>query len=104
IVALDEQARPSFSMIQQRSGLKTGTERRARDKSVPIVYYAFDLLYADGYDLTRVDLEKRKQLLKSLLDTSELVRCSDHVAGQGEDLYLAAREQRLEGNVAKKRN
>ena len=104
IVALDEQGRPSFSMMQQRSGLKTGTERRARDKSVPIVYYAFDLLYADGYDVVRVDLEKRKGALKALLNTSELVRYSDHVVGQGEELYRAAREQKLEGIVAKKRN
>jgi len=104
IVALDEQGRPSFSMMQQRSGLKTGTERRARDKSVPIVYYAFDLLYADGYDVMRGDLENRKDALKALLNTSELVRYSDHVLGQGEELYRAAREQKLEGIVAKKRN
>src|SRR4051812_10168470 len=104
IVALDQQGRPSFSLMQQRSGLKTGTEGRARDKAVPIVYYAFDLLYADGFDLMRVDLEKRKGLLKSLLNTSELVRYSDHVVAQGEQLYRAAREQKLEGIVAKKRN
>ena len=104
IVALDEQGRPSFSMMQQRSGLTTGTQRRARDKSVPIVYYAFDLLYADGYDVMRVDLEKRKESLKALLNTSELVRYSDHVVSQGEELYRAAREQKLEGIVAKKRN
>jgi bifunctional non-homologous end joining protein LigD len=104
VVALDEQGRPSFSMMQQRSGLKTGTKRRARDKSVPIVYYAFDLLYADGFDLMRVDLEKRKELLKALLQTSELVRYSDHVVEQGEELYRATREQKLEGIVAKKRD
>src|SRR5204862_1770306 len=38
------------------------------------------------------------------LDTSELVRYSDHFVGQGEELYRAAREQKLEGIVAKKRN
>ena len=89
IVALDEHGRPSFSLMQQRSGLTIGPKRRGRDKSVPIVYYAFDILYADGYDLMRVDLEKRKELLKALLDTSELVRYSDHVAGQGEELCLS---------------
>src|SRR3954468_9306711 len=104
IVALDEKGRPSFSLMQQRSGLTLGPKRRGRDKSVPIVYYAFDLLYADGYDLMRVDLEKRKDLLKSMLETSELVRYSDHVVGQGAELYEAAREQKLEGIVAKKRN
>ncbi len=104
IVALDEKGRPSFSLMQQRSGLTIGPKRRGRDKSVPIVYYAFDLLYADGYDLTRVDLEKRKEILKTLLQPSELVRYSDHFIGEGEELYRAAREQKLEGIVAKKRN
>ena len=104
IAALDENGRPSFSLMQQRSGLTIGPKRRGRDKSVPIVYYAFDLIYADGYDLTRVDLERRKYLLKSLLETSEVIRYSDHIAGQGEELYGAARQQKLEGIVAKKRN
>jgi bifunctional non-homologous end joining protein LigD len=61
-------------------------------------------LHADGYDLMRVDLEKRKELLKALLLPNELVRYSDHFVGQGEELYRAAREQKLEGIVAKKRN
>jgi bifunctional non-homologous end joining protein LigD len=104
IVALDEQGRPSFSLMQQRSGLTIGPKRRAKDKSVPIVYYAFDLIYADGYDLTRVDLEKRKEALVSLVRTSELIRYSEHFLGKGEELYRAAREQKLEGIVAKKRN
>src|SRR3954469_12427664 len=38
IVALDEHGRPSFSLMQQRSGLTIGPKRRAKDKSVPIVY------------------------------------------------------------------
>jgi bifunctional non-homologous end joining protein LigD len=104
IVALDEHGRPSFSLMQQRSGLTIGPKRRAKDRSVPIVYYAFDLIYADGYDLTRVDLEKRKQALVSLLRTSELIRYSEHFLGKGEELYRAASEQKLEGIVAKKRN
>jgi bifunctional non-homologous end joining protein LigD len=104
IVALDEHGRPSFSLMQQRSGLTIGPKRRGRDRSVPIVYYAFDVLYADGYDLMRVDLEKRKEILASLLRPTELIRYSEHFIGQGEQLYRAAQEQNLEGIVAKKRN
>jgi bifunctional non-homologous end joining protein LigD len=104
IVALDEHGRPSFSLMQQSSGLTIGPKRRGRHRSVPIVYYAFDLLYADGYDLMRVDLEKRKEILASLLRPTELIRYSEHFIGQGEQLYRAAQEQNLEGIVAKKRN
>jgi bifunctional non-homologous end joining protein LigD len=91
IVALDEQGRSSFSLMQQRG------ERR-----VPIRYYVFDLLYLDGYSLFRVDLEERKRLLSSLLAESDAVRYSDHF-DDGIALYRAASEQGLEGVVAKRR-
>ena len=57
-------AAPSFSLMQQRTGVGEGGRRirRTRD-DIPIAYYVFDLLYLDGYDLTQVDLEQRKQLL-----------------------------------------
>jgi bifunctional non-homologous end joining protein LigD len=81
-----------------------GTRRTAPDHSIPIVYYAFDLLYADGYNLMRVDLEKRKEALAAVLKTDALVRYSDHFVGEGKNLYHAARERGLEGIVAKRRN
>ncbi len=91
IVALDEQGRSSFSLMQQRG-----------ERPVPIRYYVFDLLYLDGYSLFRVDLEKRKQLLSGLLAESEAIRYSDHF-DDGVALYRAAAEQGLEGVVAKRR-
>ena len=61
IVALDPEGRPSFSLMQQRTGIShNGRRVKARGTEVPILYYAFDLLYLDGYDLMRVDLELRK--------------------------------------------
>ena len=52
IVALDEQGRPSFSLMQQRTGVGEGGRRirRTRD-DIPVMYYVFDLLYLDGYNL-----------------------------------------------------
>jgi bifunctional non-homologous end joining protein LigD len=64
IVALDEEGRPSFSLMQQRTGFQPGKRRLARREGVPVIYDAFDLLYLDGLDLRRVTLEQRKQLLK----------------------------------------
>ena len=105
IVALDEAGRPSFSLMQQRTGI-SGNGRRIKgaDRSVPIAYYVFDLLYLDGYDLTRADLERRKEVLAGILAGSSLVRYSDHHLQQGVALYDAARQQGLEGIVAKRRN
>jgi bifunctional non-homologous end joining protein LigD len=103
IVALDEQGRASFSLMQQRTGFREPGRRGARDASIPIVYYAFDLLYLDGYSLLRVDLEKRKELLGSILSTSDILRYSDHYLGQGTALYHAAADKGLEGIVGKRR-
>ncbi len=64
IVALDEEGRPSFSLMQQRTGFQPGKRRLQRREGVPVIYYAFDLLYLDGLDLRRVALEQRKQLLQ----------------------------------------
>jgi bifunctional non-homologous end joining protein LigD len=105
IVALDDSGRPSFSLMQQRTGISgNGRRVKASDRTVPIAYYVFDLLYLDGYDLTRVDLEKRKELLAGIIAGSGLVRYSDHHLEQGTALYEAAKQQGLEGIVAKRRN
>ena len=103
IVALDEQGRPSFSLMQQRTGFQPGKPRRPGRAGVPVVYYAFDLVYLDGYDLHRVALEKRKELLQSILKTGDVVRFSDHYAEKGRDLFQAAAHNGLEGILAKRR-
>src|SRR5437764_3798462 len=51
----------------------------------------------------RVDLEKRNELLKSILTSNTLVRYSDHFIERGEALLTAAEQQHLEGIVAKRR-
>ncbi len=104
VVALDEAGRPSFSLMQQRTGLAGGGRRIGpRRTEIPILYYAFDLLYLDGFDLMRVDLEQRKELLAGIIANSELVRYSDHYVGRGTALFAAAKERALEGIVAKRR-
>jgi bifunctional non-homologous end joining protein LigD len=67
IVALDEQGRPSFQLLQNR----LGTPRPF------LLYYAFDLLFRDGYDLRGVPLEQRKALLATSLMPSQRVRLVD---------------------------
>jgi bifunctional non-homologous end joining protein LigD len=103
IVALDEEGRPSFSLMQQRTGFQPGKRRVPGREGVPVVYYAFDLLYLDGYDLRRVGLEKRKELLQSVLEKGDLVRFSDHYPEKGQALFEVAGQRGLEGILAKKR-
>ncbi|HVH88028.1 MAG TPA: non-homologous end-joining DNA ligase, partial [Terriglobales bacterium] len=104
IVALDENGRASFSLMQQRSGLSLDGKRRSPDSSVFILYYAFDLLHLNGYSLMKVDLEERKRLLAQIVQPGEVLKVSEHFIGNGRALLDAARQQGLEGIVAKRRN
>ena len=102
IVALDEQGRSSFSLMQQRTGTGSGGRRlRVSRSDIPILYYVFDLLYLDGYSLFRVALKTRKHLLREVLAENQWVRYSEHF-DDGIQLYRAARERQLEGIIAKR--
>jgi bifunctional non-homologous end joining protein LigD len=90
VCALDEQGRSSFSLMQQG---KPGT---------PIVYFVFDLLELEGEPLVDLPLIERHKRLKKLLDRrNKTVRLSE-VFEDGEALYQAAKQQNLEGIMAKR--
>ena len=103
VVALDKDGKASFSLMQQRTGFRPGGKRAVANADVPVLYYAFDLLYLDGYDWRRVPLEERKGKLASLVVAGDSVRYSDHYEDHGKDLFEMARKTGLEGIVAKKR-
>jgi bifunctional non-homologous end joining protein LigD len=71
-------------------------------RSRPVVFFAFDLLFADGYDLRNVPLRQRKELLQSMIRPGPSIRFSEHIEGTGADFLEAARAQGLEGIVAKR--
>ncbi len=100
IVALDDAGRSDFKKLQSRFGVQNPSATLLAQ--VPIVYYAFDILYCDGYDLRGAPLIERKELLQRLLQTSPAIRYSDHQVGEGEKLFEVARKQELEGLIAKK--
>jgi len=104
VVVLDEKGRSSFSLMQQRTGIRQHGRQGPARSDLPIIYYVFDLIYVDGYDLRRVRLEDRKRLLQQILMKSEVLRYSDHYPRQGKALYAVAREKQLEGIIAKKAN
>jgi bifunctional non-homologous end joining protein LigD len=88
VCALDEQGRSSFSVMQQGSG--------------PLVYYAFDVLEVDGKPVIDLPLTERRRRLAALLDRrGDTVRLSE-VFDDGDALFAAAKEQGLEGVIAKK--
>jgi bifunctional non-homologous end joining protein LigD len=102
IVALDSAGRSNFQQLQNRAGVRNPSQQLL--ESIPATYYAFDLVYCDGYDLRKVPLEKRKELLKQILCPNNYIRYSEHEIEKGKELYEAARQQSLEGIIGKKRD
>jgi bifunctional non-homologous end joining protein LigD len=100
IVSLDAHGRSDFERLQERMHVRAPSENLL--SRIPVVYFTFDLLYCDGYDLREAPLLERKQLLQRLLHTSERFRYSDHQLGHGQELFELAKETSLEGIVAKR--
>jgi bifunctional non-homologous end joining protein LigD len=96
IVALKDDGTSDFQLLQNS----------LREKSpVNLVYFVFDLLYLDGWDLTASPLLARKEKLQKLLkaqQAGDLVRFSEHWIGQGNALFDRACESGLEGIIAKR--
>ena len=70
-----------------------------------LVYYAFDLLFLDGYDLLGVPIEQRRDLLRRLLPKAgpaSRVLFSDDIRGDGAVVLAQACGLGLEGVVSKK--
>jgi bifunctional non-homologous end joining protein LigD len=95
IVALDDQGHSSFQKLQ-RSMRKSTT--------AGFVYQIFDLIYLDGFDLTKTPLRQRKLLLEDLFKTLSArspLRYSEHIEGNGAAFFKHACEYEIEGIVSK---
>jgi bifunctional non-homologous end joining protein LigD len=104
IVALNEKGVPSFQTIQQRLNLQRDSDIRKMDEQIPVYFYAFDILYAGGYDLRRAPLSDRKTLLTQLLVPTDHICLLEHFEKDGEAAYKGAIAAGLEGVMAKKRD
>jgi bifunctional non-homologous end joining protein LigD len=99
VVALDENGVPSFQLLQNRMGFSKSAANG--NKAQKLSFFAFDLLYLDGYDLRRAALLDRRQLLMQILGPHDRVRYSEHFTGKGAELLQAVKARGLEGIVAK---
>jgi len=102
VVALDEKGVPSFQRLQPRMHVSDESTVRKLRRSTPVIYEVFDILYADGEDLTRKPLRERLRRLDEALTPMGSIRRSEGFPGTGVALFAAAREQGIEGIVAKR--
>jgi bifunctional non-homologous end joining protein LigD len=102
VVALDDQGRPRFQLIQSRMGLTSPGMIRARVRQQPVDYVIFDLLHLDGHCVRDLPYLRRRELLDELGLEGPRWRTPRHRHGGGAALLEAARHQGLEGIVAKR--
>ncbi|MGH2807860.1 MAG: non-homologous end-joining DNA ligase [Actinomycetota bacterium] len=100
VVAYDGEV-PSFSRLQRR--MHVVDPDKARRTGVPVFLHAFDLIYADGYDITRVPLRARKKVLRKLVSFRSPLRFVTHRDTDGEAYYeeMCAKKG-WEGLIAKR--
>jgi bifunctional non-homologous end joining protein LigD len=92
ITVLDESGVPDFNALQEWRSEADGQ----------LVYYLFDILWLDGYDLTETPLEERREVLKNILPPTDVIRLSETFAVTGTDFFELADKMGLEGIIAKK--
>lgn len=96
IVALDKHGAPDFAALQAAL---------SDEKSDALIFFAFDLLFADGADLRKLPLGERKARLKELLGARKmegLIRYVEHFETGGDAILQSACKLSLEGIVSKK--
>src|SRR3989442_13897864 len=84
IVALDNDHRPSFPLLQPRMHLHDSGAVRGLMKTIPVYYIVFDLLYLDGQITMPLPWTKRRALLEELLLSRSNCRNSPAVAEDGD--------------------
>jgi bifunctional non-homologous end joining protein LigD len=98
IVVQDPRGVSSLNLLEE--ALSDGRQ------SHTFTYFAFDLCYLDGFDLSGVKLVERKRALEGLVaplvDGRSPLQLSEYVEGEGDALFAQASRMGLEGIVSKK--
>jgi bifunctional non-homologous end joining protein LigD len=95
IVALDEQGRSSFQLLQSLE---------SEGRKAPTYYYVFDVLQAGGKSLLGQPLEARKDMLNGLAaGAPEPIRYSGEIGGDPAALLQEVQRRGLEGIIGKQR-
>jgi bifunctional non-homologous end joining protein LigD len=100
IVALDEEGRPSFPLLQERMHVRDPGPALVR--RVPVWLLFFDLLHRGRRSLLQTPYVDRRALLERVTVAGASWRVPPSYIGEGTSVLDAARKTRLEGVVAKR--
>jgi bifunctional non-homologous end joining protein LigD len=96
VVAMTPEGLSDFGTLQEELGA---------GRSDQLVYFAFDLLYVDGYDLRQSPLLARKEALRRVLEgASKRFLYSEHIEDDGAKVHARGCAMGIEGIVSKVRD
>jgi bifunctional non-homologous end joining protein LigD len=104
IIALNAAGRPSFQQLQQRMNLTKSADVERAEQTVPVHFFAFDVVRVGEYDLTGCVLSDRRKVLEAVLKPSDSVHIIPQFDCEGSIAYDVCVENGFEGIVAKRLN
>lgn len=105
LVAPDEHGLPSFQRLLKRFQLKDALSIQNAERTIPTHYYAFDLVYLDGFDLRASPWDARRRALERLMEgrTSDAIHVIPVFADDGPVAMEGCVRMGFEGVVAKRK-
>ena len=102
VVLID--GKPNFYALQKRSLMSDEFRIKLAAKNDPVQFVAYDILYLDGKDLTVKPLMERKEMLNKAVTEGHGLSISRYIEKNGIAFFELAKQEKLEGIVAKKRD
>ncbi len=92
IIVADDNGKANFGALQNWRSEADGN----------LMYFIFDILWLEGKDLTQLPLSERRNLLKSVMPESDIIKLSKNFETTGKEFFNLAKKLELEGIMAKK--
>lgn len=104
-LAVIKDGKPNFFEIQKRSMMSNPIKIEMAAKKYPACFTAFDILYYEDRQVTDLTLTERKELLqKAVKSEDSRFAVSRYIEKNGTAFYNIAKQQELEGIVAKRKD
>lgn len=101
VVLID--GKPNFYALQKRSLMGDAFKIKLAANKDPVQFVAYDILYFDGKDLTDKPLTERKEVLNKAVTEGHGLSISRYIEKNGKAFFELAKQEQLEGIVAKKK-
>lgn len=102
VVLVDD--KPNFYALQKRSLMSDEFKIKLAANKNPVQFVAYDIIYYDGKELTDKPLMKRKEILSKAVTEGHSLSISRYIEKNGKAFFELAKQEQLEGIVAKKKD